>query len=131
MALKPEVSLPVALAVGTMVYAIHSNATPPMIDLRSAPANNADVDAARKMATWSSALIVSFVSLVTRDPNIFIIGGAMVVTMDFWTRHSNAVKPETGKVTTAESLAAQGIYTGAYNVDNTVPDYYPADGVVL
>lgn len=125
--LKPEVSLPVAVAVGTMVYAIHSNATPPMIDLRSAPPNDANVEASRKVATWTSAAIVSFVSLITRDPNIFIIGGAMVVAMDFWTRHANAVDNETGKATVHESLIAQGVATGAYAQDDTTPDYFASE----
>lgn len=125
--LKPEVSLPVALAVGTMVYAVHSNATPPMIDLRTAPANDENVDASRKVATWTSAAIVSFVSLVTRDANIFIIGGAMVVAMDFWTRHANAVNPDSGKATVHESLVAQGVTTGAYAQDDTTPDYFASE----
>lgn len=122
--LKPEVSLPVAMALGTMVYAIHNNATPPLIDVRASEPNNDHVDSSRKTATWSSAAIVSFVSLVTKDANIFIIGGAVVVLMDFWTRHANAVRPDTGKVTVRESLISQGVETGAFTVDDTVPDYY-------
>lgn len=128
--LKPEVSLPVGLALGTMVYAIHNNATPPMIDIRASDANDAHVDASRKAATWTSAAIVSFVSLVTKDPNIFIIGGAVVVAMDFWTRHANAVRPDTGKVTVRESLISQGVATGAYTVDDTVPEYFDS-GVLV
>lgn len=127
--LKPEVSLPVALAVGTMVYAVHSNSTPTIADIRSAPPNDDTIDSSRKMATWTSAAVVSFVSLVARDPNIFIIGGAMVIAMDFYERHANTVNPETGKATVHESLIAQGVQTGAYGVDATVPDYY--DGGVL
>ncbi len=129
--LKPEVSLPVSLALGTMVYAIHSNATPPLIDIRAHAANDAHVDAARKTATWSSAAIVSFVSLVTKDPNIFIIGGGMVVLMDFWTRHANAVRPDVGKVSVRESLISQGVDTGAYTVDDTMPEFYPASEVLV
>lgn len=128
--LKPEVSLPVALAVGTMVYAVHSNATPPLVDIRSVTPNNPDLDASRKTATWITAGIVSFVSLVSKDVNIFIIGGAMVVAMDFWTRHADAVSPETGKVTVLESLSAQGVSTGAYDVDDTMPEYFESGALV-
>lgn len=128
--LKPEVSLPVAMALGTMVYAIHNNATPPLIDVRASDPNDVHVEASRKMATWTSAGIVSFVSLVTKDPNIFIIGGAVVVAMDFWTRHANAVRPDTGKVTVRESLLSQGVDTGAFTVDDTVPQYFDS-GVLV
>jgi hypothetical protein len=127
--LKPEVSLPVALAVGTMVYAVHNNATPTIADLRSAPPNDATIEASRMTATWTSAAIVAFVSIVAKDPNIFIIGGAAVVAMDFWTRHSNAVNPETQRAASSESLAAQGVSTGAYDVDDTPIDYYEFGGV--
>jgi hypothetical protein len=122
--LEPKVSIPIALAVATMVYAVHSNATPTMADIRSVPAQNQDLDASRKSATWISAGIVAFTSLIARDPTIFTIGGAAVVIMDFWTRHANAVDPQIGKVTNREGIIAQGGAGGAFTVDNTVPDYY-------
>jgi hypothetical protein len=93
--MKPEVSLGVALAVGTAVLAIHTVATPTMADTRTLDAGNKDVANAERTATWMSAGLVSVVSLLARDPMIFIVGGAMTVGVAWWSRHSNTVNPIT------------------------------------
>lgn len=125
--LEPKVSIPIAMAVATLVYAIHNNATPTMADIRATPEGDSNLDASRKAATWTSAGIVAFTSLVAKSPDIFVIGGAAVVLMDFWTRYSIAVNPDTGRVTMAEAIRGAG---GAFNVDTTVPDYYDNGAMV-
>lgn len=97
--LKPEISIPVALATGVLVWGIYTNVTPTMLDLRAAPANDDMADGARKSAAWTSAAAVAGVSLIARDPVIFIFGGAFVVVADWLTRHSIAVNPDTGRAT--------------------------------
>lgn len=95
--LKAEVSIPVGLATAAVVYAIFNNATPSIADIRSAPPNNDDIAKSERMATVTSAAVVGGISLIARDPNVFIIGGVMVIVMAFWTRHANSVNPATGK----------------------------------
>lgn len=117
--LKPEVSIPVGLATAAVVYAVYSNATPPITDIRSSMANDAHIATSRKSATWIAAGIVSAISLIAKDPNIFIIGGLAVVAMDFWTRHANAVNPQTGKVdmtTPTNSATADMVSVGGGDV---------------
>lgn len=104
--LKAEVSIPVGLATAAVVYAIFSNATPSIADIRSAPPNNTDIDKSERMATITSAAVVGGISLIARDPNVFIIGGFMVIAMALWTRHANAVNPATGAV---QVPGAQGV----------------------
>jgi hypothetical protein len=123
--LKPEVSIPIALAVGTMVYAIHSNATPTLADMRAVPPGDDNLDASRRMATWTAAGAVSFTALVAKDPNIFIVGGGMVIVMDFLSRWSSNMDPTTGK-----PAGMVGNIGGAFSVDNTVPDYYDSSALV-
>lgn len=97
MALKPEVSLSVALATGTLVYAIYSNATPTLADIRTVDQYNGDMAASRKGATWTAAAAVAGISLVSKDPGPFVVGGAMVIALDWFHRHADAVNPLTGK----------------------------------
>jgi hypothetical protein len=97
--LKPEVSLGIALATAGVVAAIYMNATPSMADIRSADSENTDIDSSRKMAAWMSAGVVSAISLIARDTTIFVVGGGMVIVMDWLTRHSNSVSPVFGKIT--------------------------------
>lgn len=96
--LKPEISVGAALAVGTLVYAIHQNATPSIADIRSLPEGNEDVRNAERSASWISAGLVAGISLVARDPVIFVVGSGMVVAMAWWTRHANLVNPELKKL---------------------------------
>lgn len=103
--LKPEVSLPVALATAAVVYGIYSNATPTIADIRSVRPNDSTIESSRKFATWTSAAVVAGVSLIAKDPTIFILGGSMVIIMDWATRHGNAVSPLSGKAAVPNSPA--------------------------
>jgi hypothetical protein len=89
MALKPEYSVMSGLTVGAVVFAIHAQATPTQADIQALPAGNKDVDSAERKATIMSAGIVAGISLLAKDPTIFIIGSAATLAMALWTRHSN------------------------------------------
>lgn len=108
MALKPEFSVMGGLAVGALVFAIHTNATPTQADIQALPAGVPDVDRAERNATWLSAGIVSAVSLVARDPMIFIMGSAITVGMALWTRHSNWTESIGGKYLTGPDTQKAG-----------------------
>jgi hypothetical protein len=94
--LKPEVSIGTGLAVSAIVYAIHSNFTPSMADMQGLPAGNADVDAAERKATWLSAGVVAGVSLLAKDPTIFVIGSAATIALAFFSRHATWTESKTG-----------------------------------
>jgi len=95
MALRPEASLGVGLATAGLVLAIHSQATPSMADIRVGQPNDDHIDRSERAASWLAVGVVSAVSLVAKDPTIFIIGGAAVVALAWWTRYGNAVNPLT------------------------------------
>lgn len=97
MALKPEVSIGMGVAVAALVYGVYSNITPGMADIRAAQPGNGDVEGTRKQAAWMSAAVVSGVSLIAKDPTVFVIGGSMVIMLDWFTRHANEVDPRTGR----------------------------------
>jgi hypothetical protein len=96
MALKPEISLGVGLATATVVYGIYMNALPPVVDLRTTPANNEDVASTEKAAAWTAAAVVAGISLIAKDATVFIIGGGMIVALSWWNKHANMVNPEFG-----------------------------------
>lgn len=108
MALKPEFSIMGGLAVSAIVYGIHQQATPPMADIRALPQGTPDVDSAERAASWLSAAVVGGVSLIAKDPNIFIMGAAAIVGMAWWTRHSNAVVGTAGKYLSPGDQAKAG-----------------------
>jgi hypothetical protein len=108
MALKPEFSVMGGLAVGAIVFAIHSQATPTQADIAALPAGTPDIDDAERKATIVSAGVVAGVSLIAGDPTIFVIGSAMTIAMALWTRHNNYKESVGGKYLTSSEAAASG-----------------------
>lgn len=106
--MKPEISIGVGLAVAAIVGAVYVNATPSLVDARVAPAGNEDLEAGRKVAAWTSAGVVGGVSLLAKDPTVFILGGAMVITLDWWYRHAGNVDPRVSRATARAALENVG-----------------------
>lgn len=96
--LKPEVSLSVALATGAVVYGIYQTHLPSVAESRTVMPGNAHLAQSRKTATWLAATVVGGISLMAKDPTIFVVGGTMVVVMDMTHRHANAIHPQTGQL---------------------------------
>ena len=89
MSFSPEASVMTGLAVGAVVVAVHTQATPAVTDIQALPAGNKDIDTAERKATIASVGIVAAISLLAKDPVILLIGSAFTVGMAFWTRHAN------------------------------------------
>lgn len=91
MALKPEVSLGMALASLAVTGAIFSTALPSNADVRTLDSGNADIQKAERTATWMAAGAVGGISLLAKDPTILIVGWSGVIAMAWWYRHSDSV----------------------------------------
>jgi len=93
MALKLESSIVAGLATGTLVYGIYQMALPSQADIRSLDSNNTDIARSERVASWTAAGVVAGVSLIARDPTIFVIGGSIMIGLAWINRHANAVTP--------------------------------------
>lgn len=110
MALRPEVSLPTALATGAIVWAVYDGALPSHTDIRVGGQHDPHIAATERTAAWTAAAIVGAVSLISKDPNVFMLGAGMVITLSWWYRHSNAVNPETGSAATVSPVRTPDMY---------------------
>ena len=99
MALKPEMSLAASLAVMALDFGIYQLNLPTTADVKSSAPHNQAIDSSRSAATWTAISACGALSILARDPNIFIFGGGFAVVLDFYFRHANAVEPTTGQVT--------------------------------
>lgn len=97
--LPPQASLGVGLATAAVVYSIYTKALPPIADIRIADTQNRDIASSERLATWTATGVVAGISLIARDPDIFVIGGLTVIALAWWHRHANMVNPDTGKAT--------------------------------
>jgi hypothetical protein len=113
MALSEEYSLMGGLAVGAVVFAVHSNFTPDIADIQAMPAGTPDIDTAERKATIISAGVVAGISLLAKDPTIFVIGSAVTIAMALATRHANFMDGAAGKLLTpSEQVQAGSANTG-------------------
>lgn len=102
MALKPEIGLAVGVSTAALVWAIFASHVPNTADIRGSKMNTS-VESARKAATVEAIVVVSGVSLLAKDPNIFIIGGAFTAIESWMKMHASHVDPATNKVAPAVS----------------------------
>lgn len=111
MSLKAEISVPAALALGVAVYGIYQVNLPSVTEVRAADLDNKDVAGAERAATWEAAGLVSVLSLIAKDPTLFLVGGAITIALSWKYRHANAVHPMTGsavrRVTSPGIVVAQ------------------------
>lgn len=106
--LKPSETVAIGVGIGVVDAFIFERHLPPMADIRTATPQNDDVDAARRQATGLCIAINGFVSLITRDWNVFLIGGVVTVGLSYISAHANSVNPATGKMDAGpETLAPE------------------------
>lgn len=122
--LKPEASLGVGLATCAVVYAIHSNATPSMADMQSLPAGNGDVDAAERRATWMSAGVVAAISLLAKDPTIFVLGSGAAIAMAWLTRRAVHTESKAAPIAAGPGVSAVSANDLAMGPQMTTADYH-------
>jgi hypothetical protein len=96
--LKPDQSVVAALATAAVVYGTYQAALPSVTDVRTADPGDPDVAGAERAATFIAAGVVGTVSLLTKDPTVFIVGGGVLVAMALLHRHANLMDPVTGIV---------------------------------
>jgi hypothetical protein len=94
--LKPEGSVLLGGVTILMVLAVYGKTLPNTATLHATQANDTNVEAARKKATITAEILLGAVSLITRDANVFILGGLTIIALDWHTRHANATDNTTG-----------------------------------
>jgi hypothetical protein len=96
--LKPDGSVVVGLATGVTMYAVYDRSLPDAATMHATDANDINIEAGRKKATLTAAAVLGTVTLLTRDVNVFILGGVVLFALDFHARHANASNPQTGNL---------------------------------
>lgn len=119
MALKPNESILGGLALLTVDYATFQVMLPNATDLKQVEPFNRDVESSRKTATIVAMGICAGISLLARDPGLFVIGGGGAVLMSFLFAHADSVSPITGKVATT---VRGGLSVVPGQVSDTAPD---------
>jgi hypothetical protein len=104
--LKPENSVIAGLAVIGLVIATYNLNVGTTAAVGMTPAWDPNVMSSSKKAGWEALALVAGVSLLARDPNIVILGGAAILAMHTGTIHAMAVHPQTGQIVPQSPTAA-------------------------
>lgn len=121
--LEPSASLTVGLATVGVVYAIHSNLTPTVADMQGLDVGNVDIDAAERKATWLSAGVVCGISLLAKDPTIFVLGSVATVAMAWMSRHAVWTDSKSVPQAAGPGVSAASANELATGPEMTIRDY--------
>jgi hypothetical protein len=99
--LSGENSIIASLATVALVVGIYSMKVGPVSDVHATEANDGNMAASVKKAGWESVVAVAGVTLLARDPNVAILGGAAIIAEELLYRHALMAHPQTGQITVA------------------------------
>ena len=98
--LKPDGSVAIGIATGVLVYAVYDRSLPDAATMHATDPGDINIDAARKKASWASAGVLSAITLLTKDVNVFVLGAVVLFALDMHARHANASNNQTGELVT-------------------------------
>lgn len=96
--LKPENSMVAGIATMALVFGLYQAHVGPVSSVHMTAANDNNVQASLKKTGWIAAVAVAGVTLLARDANIAILGGATIIAEELSYRHANMVSPQTGQI---------------------------------
>lgn len=96
--LKPDGSIAIGIATMITTIVIYDRSLPNAGVMHATDANDINIEAGRKKATWTAAGVLSAITLLTKDVNVFILGGITLFALDLHARHANASNPVTGNL---------------------------------
>jgi hypothetical protein len=71
---------------------------PSVADIRIADPFDGDLESAERTGLIAGTVFTLLVAGLSRSLEVFAIGGAVLVALDFATKHANAVNPSSGKM---------------------------------
>lgn len=109
----PADSMTIALAAAGGVFVIYGSKVGPVADVHATHPGDISINASIKKAGWESILLVSALTLLSRDLNVAILGfGAVVLEHTFYL-HADMASPATGQISAApDAYTPAGVSAG-------------------
>jgi hypothetical protein len=112
---RHAVELGVVVGLANTVIFLHF--LPPVTDVKAAEPFNADIETSERTALMVTTAFTLLVAGFARSVETFMIGGAVVLAVDFAYKHANAVVPGTSKMAPANAGAMDA------GQSHPLPDY--------
>lgn len=126
--LKPENSVIAGLATVGAVYGIYQLNVGSVAQAHATDANHPANESSRKKAGFTSLILVSALTLITRDGNVGILGLGTIIAMEVSYRHAIMAHPLTGSLTHPDLAAYQPAESNVIPMAQATNDYgMPSD----
>jgi hypothetical protein len=96
--LKPEIALPMALALGVAEYAVFQVEGVNLADVKGAQPHNTIAAKSITTAGWTCAGLTAAMSILAKDYTIAVVGGTIALALVLKFKHANVTEPMTGKI---------------------------------
>lgn len=105
---KPADSLTLSLATAVGVMVIYSGKIGPVADVQASDPGTSPVNASIKKAGMEALLLVAAMTLLSRDLNTTILGGATIILEHAQYLHAEMASPQDGKIQVNPAAYTQG-----------------------
>lgn len=105
--LKPEGSVMAGVATVAAVYGIYQLNVGNTSSAAASDANHPALEASRKKAGYTALVLVSALTLITRDGNVGALGFGTIAAMELTYRQAIMAHPETGQMQAPTATAYQ------------------------
>jgi hypothetical protein len=92
--------------VGLVNTVVFLHFLPPVADVKTIQPFNQDIESSERTALLATTAFTLLVAGFARSWDTFLVGGAVIVGVDFAFKHANAVHPATGKMAVQPESAA-------------------------
>lgn len=96
---KPADSLTISLATAAGVLVIYSGKVGPVADVHASETGDLSINASIKKAGWEALALVAAMTLLSRDLNTAILGGAAVILEHTMYLHADLASPANAQIT--------------------------------
>jgi hypothetical protein len=113
--LSGENSIIASLSTVALVLGIYAMKVGPVSDVHATDVGDGNMAASVKKAGIEAVIVVAGVTLLAKDPNIAILGGAAIIAEELFYRHALLASPQNGQINVAPA-AYQPAGTGGGTV---------------
>lgn len=114
--LQPQSSVIAGVATMGLVFATYQLQVGSVAEARATAANHPALESSRRKAGYTALMLVAGLTLITKDSNIGILGGASIIAMELSYRTGIMGEPMSGAL-----MNPRSDYT-AYDSAMTMPD---------
>ncbi len=105
---KPADSMTVALAAAGGVFVIYGSTIGPAADVQASASGDPSINASIKKAGWESLLLVTAMTMLSRDLNVAILGFGAIMLEHAKYLHSELASPGSGRIEATPAAYAEG-----------------------